>query len=212
MQRNEADARMDRAQDSLYSVEHGGAWFMALVAIVLGVVGLLTGLGIIDLRDTAEGANVLPGLDVSANTDAGVSGILENNFWDGTMLLFAAIAAAMLAYCLHANDHHRTRDLSTLPKSERGLWSGEHSGAYLFALITIALVTIGLMTGFGAFGGQDQADGLMWIWLGLGSSVLATTLHAVRHHQAVADEDMIIAIVEERVNMGSTRQPGRQGM
>jgi fumarate reductase subunit D len=203
---------MDRAQDSLYSVEHGGAWFMALVAIVLGVVGLLTGLGIIDLRDTAETANVLPGIDVSTNTDAGVSGILENNFWDGTMLLFAAMTAGMLAYCLHANDHHRMRDLSTLPKSEQGLWSGEHTGAYIFAIIAIALTAIGLLTGFGAFGGQDQADGLMWIWLGLASSMLATTLHAVRHHQAVTDEDMIIAIVEERVNMSGTRQPGRQNV
>jgi hypothetical protein len=35
----------------------------------------------------------------------------------------------------------------------------------------------------------------------------------VRHHQTVADEDLIIAIVEERVN--ATRgmgQPGRQSM
>jgi hypothetical protein len=204
---------MDRAQDSLYSVEHGGAWLMALAAIVLGIAGLLTGLSVIDLRDTAEGTNVIPGINVNTNADTGVAGILENNFWDGTMLLFAAMAAAMLAYCLHASDHHRIRDLSTLPKSERGLWSGEHTGAYLFALITIALVAVGLLTGFGVFGDQDQADGLMWIWLGLGSSIVATTLHAVRHHQAVADEDMIIAIVEERVSMGgNARQTGRQTM
>ena len=73
-------------------------------------------------------------------------------------------------------------------------------------------MVIGLLTGFGAFGDQDQGDGLMWIWLGLGSSMLATTLHAVRHHQAIADEDMIIAIVEERVNLGGIGQPGRERM
>src|SRR5688500_3740079 len=101
---------MDRAQDSLYSVEHGGAWLMALAAIVLGVAGLLTGHSVIGPRETAEGTNGLPGIDVNANTDAGVAGILENNFWDGAMLLFAAMAAAMLAYCLHASDHHRMRD------------------------------------------------------------------------------------------------------
>jgi hypothetical protein len=200
---------MDRAQDSLYGIEHSGALLMVLIAIVLGVIGLLTGVGIIDLRDTVNGSNLLPGIDTSGTG----TGMLENNFWDGAMLLFSAMTAALLAYCLHANDHHRMRDLSNLPASERNMWSAEHTGAYLFALGAIALVVIGLLTGFGTFGDQDQGDGLIWIWLGLGSSMLATTLHAVRHHQAVADEDMIIAIVEERVNAGrATREPGRQSM
>jgi hypothetical protein len=202
---------MDRAQDSLYGVEHTGAWLMALVAIVLGVAGALTGLGVIDFRDTEDGIAFLPGLETVLESET-ATGIMSQNFWDGTMLLFSGITFAVLAYCLHANDHHRMRDLSTLPRKESGMWSAEHSGAYLFAVITIALVVIGLLTGFGAFGDQDQGDGLMWIWLGLGSSMLATTLHAVRHHQAVADEDMIIAIVEERVNSGARRQPGREPM
>jgi hypothetical protein len=211
MQRNESAAQMDKAQDSLYGVEHSGAWFMALVAIVLGVIGALTGLGVIDFRDTAEGANVLPGIDVGGSETT--PGVFTNNFWDGTMLLFSAMTAAILAYCLHANDHHRGRDLSTLPNSERGLWSGEHTGAYAFAVISIALVAIGLLTGFGAFGDQDQTDGLMWIWLGMGASLLATTLHAVRHHQTVADHDMIVAIVEERVSARTgSPQAGRQAM
>jgi hypothetical protein len=210
MQRNESAAQMDRAQDSLYGVEHSAAWLMALGAIVLGIIGALTGLGVIDLRDTAN-ANVLPGIDVSGSDTT--PGVFSNNFWDGAMLLFSAMTAAVLAYCLHASDHHRGRDLSTLPNSERGLWSGEHTGAYLFAVAAITLVVIGLLTGFGAFGDQDQTDGLMWIWLGLTSSFVATTLHAVRHHQAVADEDMIIAIVEDRVNArAGSVQPGRQPM
>jgi hypothetical protein len=202
---------MDRAQDSLYGVEHSGAWLMALVAIVLGVIGMLTGFGIIDFRDTEGGVAFLPGVEQALDAE-GATGIMTQNFWDGTMLLFSAITFAVLAYCLHASDHHRMRDLSTLPKKEQGLWNAEHSGAYLFALVSIALVAIGLLTGFGAFGDQGQADGLMWIWLGLGSSLLATTLHAVRHHQAVADEDFIIAVVEERVNPGGIRQPGRERM
>jgi hypothetical protein len=200
---------MDKAQDSLYGLEHSLALVMTLVAIVLGVVGLLTGLGVIDLRDSVNGSNLLRGI---ANDGTG-TGVLENNFWDGAMLLFSAMTAAILAYCLHANDHHRMHDPSTLPASERSMWSAEHSGAYLFALTAIVLVVIGLLTGFGTFGNQDQGDGLIWIWLGMGSSILATTLHAVRHHQTVADEDMIIAIVEERVNAGRpTREPGRQSM
>ena len=211
MQRNDADARMDRAQDSLYGVEHAGAWFMALVAIVLGVVGMLTGLGIVDFRETTDGVAFLPGIEGAVEGE-GASSIFGQNFWDGAMLLFSAITFAVLAYCLHASDHHRMRDLSTLPRREQGLWSAEHSGAYLFALISAALIIIGLLTGFGAFGDQDQGDGLMWIWLGLGASLLAMTLHAVRHHQAAADEDFIIAIVENRVNAGGVRRPGRETM
>jgi hypothetical protein len=200
---------MDRAQDSLYGIEHSGALLMVLIAIVLGVIGLLTGVGIIDLRDTVNGSNLLPGIDTSGTG----TGMLENNFWDGAMLLFSAITASLLAYCLHANDHHRMFDMNAMPNSERSMWTAEHSGAYFFALLAIAFVVIGLLTGFGTFGNQDQGNGLIWIWVGLGSSVLATTLHAVRHHQTVADEDLIIAIVEERVN--ATRgmgQPGRQSM
>jgi hypothetical protein len=203
---------MDRAQDALYPVEHTGAWVLALAAIVLGVAGILTGLGVVDFRDTVDGVAFLPGIEGAIDAE-GASGIFSHNFWDGTMLLFSGITCAVLAYCLHSSDHHRMRDLSTVSKPEQGMWSAEHSAAYLFALISLALIVIGLLTGFGTFGDQDQGDGLMWIWLGLGSSLLATTLHAVRHHQTVADEDMIIAIVEERVGSGATRrQPGRETM
>ena len=112
MQRNETEARMDRAQDSLYGVEHTGAWLMALVAIVLGVAGALTGFGVIDFRDTEDGIAFLPGLETVLESET-ATGIMSQNFWDGTMLLFSGITFAVLAYCLHASDHHRMRDLST---------------------------------------------------------------------------------------------------
>lgn len=202
-----ADRRMDQAQSSLYGTEHILAWIMAVGAIVLGAIGALTGFGILELRDAVD--EVAP-----AAGDAIAASVFSQDFWDGTMLIFSAITLAMLAYCLHSNDHHRLRSLSTVEDSERGMWTAEHGLAYLFALGTIALLVIGLLTGFNAFSADhDQRDGLLWIWLGLGSGVLTATLHAVRHHQVSAEEEFVIGIIDERVSSrsaGVARQPGAQ--
>jgi hypothetical protein len=199
--------RLDEAQDSLYNMEHWLAWLMALGAIVLGVIGGLTGFGIIELRDAVTAVDI-PGVE----TGTGAATVFEDNFWDGAMLIFAGLTAAILAYTLHANDHHRLRNLSTVEDSERGLWSAEHSLAYLFALGAVTLVVIGLLTGFGAFSSDnDQRDGLIWIWLGLGSAILTQTLHAVRHHQVGVEQDYIVAIIEERAGRTAPRAvPGTE--
>jgi hypothetical protein len=207
--RDENEARMDRAQDSLYDVEHFGAWVMAVVAIVLGVLGALTGFGIINLREAATTID-LPGV----TTDVEAATIFSNNFWDATLLLFSGISAALLAFCLHSSDHHRMRDLSTMRSSERGLWGAEHTMAYIMALVTIVLIALGLLVGFGVFSAtHDQFDGLIWTWLSVGSAVLTTTLHMVRHHQMSVEEDYIIGIIDERVGRTTTgpttTQPGR---
>ena len=189
--------KLDEAQDSLYGVEHFGAWVMAIIAIALGVLGALVGWGILDLR--GEAAEVVPGFE-------GV-GALENNFWDATMLIFSGIAMAVLAYTLHSSEHHRARDLSRVRDSERSLWTGEHTMAYAMAIGTIALVVIGLLTGFNAFSSDHtQFDGLMWIWLGFGASILTATLHSVRHHQ-MAEEDHLVEVVVAEVNRGRTTAP-----
>jgi hypothetical protein len=209
MGRSGADARMDRAQESAYGVEHMGAWLFALIAIVLGIIGLLTGLGVVDWRDATSLANIE---GIVGDSDAAPV-FLRNNFWDGAMLLFSAMTAALVSYCLHASDHHRLRDVSTLSSRERGAWAAEHGLAYVAVLAAIVLVVIGLLTGFNTFSNtHDQGDGLMWIWMGLTSSGLALALHAVRHHQISAEEDVIIAIVEERISAttptGQVRQTG----
>jgi hypothetical protein len=185
-----SERRLDEAQDSLYGVEHTLALVMALVCAVLAVLGTLVGLGVIELRD---------GMTPVAGDEA--SGFLNPSFWDGAMLLFSAIAAGLLAYTLHSNDHHRMRDLSRLRESERSMWGMEHMLAYLLALGAIIFVMIGLLTGFNALSAnQDQADGLIWIWFGVAGATLTAALHAVGHHQT-ADEGFIIGIIEERVGM-----------
>ena len=208
MRDTENERKLDQAQDSLYGVEHAGAWLMALIAAVLAAIGTLNGLGVIELRETVAAS--------PAGSAEGGETLLTTPFWDGAMLLFAAMTAGLLAFCLHANDHHRGRNLSTLPKSERSLWSTEHSLAYLFALGSIAFVVIGLLVGFNAISdANDQGDGLIWIWLGLAGSTVTTALHAVRHHQVGVEQDYIISVVEERVRsrapgMATGTQPGME--
>lgn len=179
---------MERAQGGLFATEHSLAWLMALGAIVLGAIGLLTGFDILNLRSGEPGE--------------GPAG-LPVDFLDGTMLIFSGITAAMLAYTLHSSDHHRMRGMTTASKSDKAASAAEHTMAYLMAIGTIALVVIGLLVGYGALDVDNpQLDALMWIWAGFGGSILAATLHTVRHH--VVETDEIVAIVTERVRQRPT--------
>jgi hypothetical protein len=188
------DRRMDEAQDSLYGLEHTLSWIMVLTAAILAVLGTLVGLGVIELRE---------GVTNLTQTGAEEGGFLTSNFWDGTLLLFSAIAAGLLAYTLHSNDHHRMRDLSHVKQSDKSMWGVEHSLAYLLALGSIVYVVIGLLTGFNALSStHDQGDGLIWVWFGVAGATLTAALHAVRHHQT--DEDYIRDMIDERVG---TRAP-----
>ncbi len=204
------DYQMDRAQDMMYDPEHWFAWIITLCAIACGIVGILGGFNIMHLR-SSENA-LMPGIPAG-----NVASVFQNNFWDAAMLEFSAITGAILAFTLHASDHHRMTDLSVMPKDERMLWGIEHTLSYVFVIASIVLVIIGLLVGFQAFSGvHDQGDGLKWIWLGLGSSVVALTLHSVRHHQTEVERDYIIGLVEDRVGQAGTapgttfREPGTE--
>jgi hypothetical protein len=78
-------------------------------------------------------------------------------------------------------------------------------------IVAIVFGVIGLIVGFGGFGsGHHQPDGIPWLLAGLGTGVLTCTLHAVRHHQAVPDEDRIVTLIEQRVGGArpAMREPG----
>jgi hypothetical protein len=200
-----------RAQDAAYNTEHTGAYILALAAIVLGVLGLLTAFQIVELRDYGATASfeggAAPqgeeGTEGTANVAAAgldAESTSADSFWDGILLLTTASAAAMLSLCLHRNDHHRKRDPRTVSDSDTTFWSAEHGAAYLFALGTIVVGTVAVLTGFDAFGTDtDQRDGTIWAFAALLGSILTTTLHSVRHHQAVAEEDHLVRVVRERV-------------
>lgn len=181
-------ARRDDAQEGMYQAEHWLAWLAALVALVLGIIGLLRGFGII-------GGGVDQGVTAgSPATQAASFGAI----WDGVVWLLPAIALGMLSMALHRADHHRMHDPELADDADEALWKTEHALAWLMALLTIATVVIGILTGFDVFGrGNDQPDALPWLLAAILCGTLTSTLHAVRHHQ-MAEEDYILRVVERR--------------
>ena len=74
----------------------------------------------------------------------------------------------------------------------------------LFFQILVA-VCLGILVGFDAFdSGHTAEDGILWQLASLVPAILSCALHSVRHHQMAVEEDVIIAIVEERVGTFGT--------
>jgi hypothetical protein len=199
-----------RAHDAAYNVEHFGSYFLALVAIGLSLLGMLTAFHVLELRDYGAGS---AGIETSTSGardsgfDTGVAevggagidaqSVTSDSFWDGILLLTTGLSAGMLAMCLHRTDHHRARDPRTVTDTDAELWTAEHGGAYLFALGSVALGTVALLAGFDALGADtDQRDGTIWAFAAFGASILTTMLHGVQHHQTLAEEDH--RVVRER--------------
>lgn len=193
------------SQSPTYQAEHMMAWLMALVAIGLGVIGVLRGFEMIGTETTAAAG------DAAAATGAFT---IPVHVADGMLWLLPAISAGLLALTLHRSDHHLSRHAATMGDAHEGMWKTEHLLAYLFALITIGLGALALLVGFDVFDrGNTQADGFIWAVSSIGSGVLTSTLHSVRNHQMATDEDYIIAEVERRARvsepgMATTRETG----
>jgi hypothetical protein len=108
-----------------------------------------------------------------------------------------AIGAAVLAYGFHRSDHHFEYHSEVQMGADDGLFKAEHAFGWLLALGAIAMGALDLLVGFDVFdNGYAQTDGLIWGMGALGGSILAGTLHAVRHHQYAGDEAYIASVVE----------------
>jgi len=159
------------------------AWAMAALSIVLGVIGALEAFDMISLGDS----NLATSQVVEARNDA-------NIFADGALILLPALIAGFLALTLHRSEHHELggdmgRASGNEPTigdglaAENDLFNGEHAAAYLMAVVTIALAVVGTLTGFRVFNEKHTFyDGLTWLMLSTGASILANTLHSVGHH------------------------------
>jgi hypothetical protein len=181
------------AERGWYNLEHTFAYLMAVTAIVLGVIGLLRGFGIVGGEESLNAA--VNSDSVERATDA-ISG--PGSAWDGAVWLLPAIAAAMLSFALHRGDHHTAGYVA----EHDGTWKGEHFVAWLLALGTIAAGVVAILVGFDVFDrGNSQLDGLLWGLASIGGGILVNTLHDVRHHLVVADEDYIMAVVERRARI-----------
>jgi hypothetical protein len=162
------------AHDAAFEAEHWLAWLFSGGALLLGLLGLLRAFGVYGPVNTTAAGHV---------TSISPGG-LPDTYWDGGLLLLAGLAAALLAFALHRNDHHRMRDLGDVPDREEGLWKAEHLLAYVMAAATVVFAILGLLTGYNKIGGHHwQPDGIPWLLASLGTGLLTNVLHSVRHHQ-----------------------------
>jgi hypothetical protein len=191
---------------------------MAALAIALGAIGALEAFGVIDIGDSilASGA---------AATDDNAA-----SFRDGLLWLIPGMIAAFLAFTLHRVEHHvpgidrpsanrpgmvtgeaHTRtDADKARREEKGLMMGEHAGAYLAVLTSLAFGVLALLVGFNVLSNDHTFyDGITWASLGLLTSFLAGTLHNVSHHQPAYEWDEVRTRIEDRIPDRGTDIPGR---
>jgi hypothetical protein len=205
-------------QDDAYRSEHWLSWALAVSAILLGVIGALEAFALINIGDAIGQA----GETASASGDV-------DPFQDGALFLVPALVMGFLAFSLHRGEHHLARwsgPVAARPgtmgddrderRQEEGLWTGEHTGAYVATFAAIALALIGMLVGFNVIDDNHSFyDGMTWQLLAVLSSFLAGMLHSVTHHQPAYEPDEVRVRLEDRVVTGEDRstsrsQPGTQ--
>jgi len=91
--------------------------------------------------------------------------------------------------------------------AEDDFFKGEHAAAYVMALTTIVLAIIGVLTGFRVFDeGHTFYDGMTWLLLSTGGSLLTNTLHSVGHHMP-SRAPRYITTTETSRTAGTTGRP-----
>jgi hypothetical protein len=185
----------------IYGAEHSMAWFMAIGGLILAGLAALVSFDVISLRT----------IEMSGDGISGVTGdraATTEHFQDGMLLFVPAIAAGLLALGLHMTEHHRS--LGT--RRESSMWTAEHSMAYVAALATIVFGVLDVIVGFDVLNeGYTWRDGLTWGMLAIPTALMSVTLHAVRHHEYVAEEADIRMLVEERVGRAFERAANSVG-
>lgn len=187
------DEAYARGQETAFAGEHVLAYLTAIGAIVLAALGLLEGFGVVNILDAGAGA-------AATSPDVNEGGNATTSFLDGVLYLLPAATLALLSLYFHSSDHHRLRDVRTLDNKDKTAWGVEHGGAMAAGLAATVMTTIGFVVGFDIVSNNYRAeDGILWQLAALVPAVLSVTLHQVRHHQTVAERDVIIAMIEERI-------------
>jgi hypothetical protein len=181
----------DDSRSGAYAAEHTLGWLMALASLALGAIGLLVAFGILGGSEA--------GVNIDEAAGAGAAG--ASDWMQGALWLLPAIAIALLSRALHSADHHERLGAYADERND-SMFSMEHAGAYLAALLTIAAAALAPLVGFDVFdNGNVAEDGLIWGLTSLVPAVLTNTLHAVRHHQHA----VITTTVERRTDVPTGR-------
>ena len=177
----------------MVTAERGIAWIFALAAVILGVIGLLRGFGIIGTE----------GVDI-AGLEGGIAAAVSGDFWEGIVWMLPAFAFGAIAWSFAGGRTHSTDDANSMMRY----------GAYVMAVVTVAVGALALLVGFGLLNADAQpTDGVLWGMVSILSGLLTSAAYAAIP-SPVADEDYLVALVESRVGPaagGTTRaRPGAE--
>lgn len=178
-----------------YNSEHGLAWAVLGVSLILGLIGLLRGFGIL-----GGGADVQ---DISAG-EPGTQAASFGAIWDSAVWFLPAIALGFTGWALHMNRHHRVGMDEDRRDSNEGAFKTEHILAYVMGAATIGAAVLGILVGFDVLGrGNDQPDALPWLFAAMHYGVLTAAFHNSGHHLPAEAPSYLTSRVVERVSQPS---------
>ncbi|MQA00242.1 MAG: hypothetical protein GEU80_13110 [Dehalococcoidia bacterium] len=175
-------ARESGIDSGMSTAERGLAPIVGLLALVMGVVGVLVGFGIIGPEGVAD--------DVTDPAAGTTQGFLTDHFMNGANWLWPAIAAGILYWTLNRPPHRHGEMQGSL----------YHTVAYIMAVAAIIAGALAVLVGFNVIGDNSLlTDGWTWGLASIGLASLAAGAHAAPRPYAVADDDYILSVVESRV-------------
>jgi hypothetical protein len=188
MVRGKMGARTMPDRESVFQTEHGLAYGLMALAMILGFLGLMRGFGVIGGNDASN----TPIRNFSA-------------LMDGVVWLLPAISMSLLAWAFHNGDHHRMRDPERLDDADQTAWKTEHMLADIMAAGSVIFALLGILTGFHLLGrGDTQVDSMPWHLASIAAAALTNALHSVRHHQLSSEDVFVVARREEGVVPAAT--------
>ena len=172
--------------DTARNTERTLAWVFAVMAVALGVIGLLRGFGI------------LFGSDVAAEDAVGAGAQGMVNWHAGLLWMLPAIASAFVAVALNFTEFNHPGELRD--SGEEKLFKTGAMLSYVLMAGAIAAGVLALLIGFDVFDrGNIPGDGFLWGVAAIISGGASIAPRMAGHRATVADEDYIVRIVEDRV-------------
>lgn len=177
--------------------ERGIGWIFALIAVVLGAVGLLRGFGVVGPE----------GVDIPGIGDAGgLQAVVQSDFWEGILWMLPGFAAGIMAWAMNSS---RTMSADDARSPVR-------MTAYVLVVGTVVLGVIALLVGFGIIGDDYVAtDGVLWGMASVLFSIVTAAAYATAPSPAM-EADYLARLVEartaRRTTTTTTTRPGTESL